>query len=86
MKTAWTYVFMFVPIPEGWVAHASRVLAMASSRSRISLDSRGFQALTNPKDSFGGTPLQRMRSNGQAFQTARETRALPNDLLWTWVR
>ena len=29
------------------------------------------------KDYFGATPLQRMRSNGQAFKPARETRALP---------
>jgi hypothetical protein len=26
---------------------------------------------------FGVTPLQRMRSNGQAFKPARETHALP---------
>ena len=85
MKTAWNYVLMFVGIPGGWVAHASRVPAMASSPSRTSLDSLGFQqASANPKDRFGGTPLQRMRSNGQAFQPARETRALPNDLFWTW--
>ncbi len=29
------------------------------------------------KDCFDATPLQRMRSNGQAFQPTRETRALP---------
>jgi len=32
---------------------------------------------TERKDCFGATPLQRMRSNGQAFQPSRETRALP---------
>jgi len=26
---------------------------------------------------FGGAPLQRMQSNGQAFQRAREARVLP---------
>ena len=85
MKTARTYVFMFVPVVlERWMAHASRVPAMAPSPSRTPLDSLGFQVSTNPKDCFGETPLQRMRSNGQAFQPARETRAIPNDLLWTW--
>src|SRR5262249_29974818 len=84
MKTARTYVFMFVPFPEDWVAHASRVLEVASSRSRTSLDSFRFQASTDPKDCFGGTPLQRMSSNGQAFQPAHETRALPNDLFFSW--
>jgi hypothetical protein len=29
------------------------------------------------KACFGATPLQRLRSNGQAFQPARETHALP---------
>jgi hypothetical protein len=75
---------MFVPFPEDWVAHASRVLAMAFSPSRPSLDSLGFRASTNPKDCFGETLLQRMRSNGQVFRSARETRALPNDLFWAW--
>jgi hypothetical protein len=73
MKRAQSYVFMFVPIPERWVAHASRAPAMASSPSRTSLDSLGFQAPTNTKDRFGGMP-----------EPARETRALPNDLFWTW--
>jgi len=73
MKRIRTYIFVFVPIPESWVAHASRMLAMASSPSRTSLDSLGFQASGNTKDRFGGTP-----------KPARERRALPNDLLWTW--
>jgi hypothetical protein len=76
---------MFVPIPGDWVAHLSRVPTIVSSPSRISLDRLGFQqASTNPKDCFGGTQLQRIRSNGHAFQPARETRALPNQLFWTW--
>jgi hypothetical protein len=67
---------MFVPISERWVAHASC--------------DRFQQAWTNPRVCFGGMPLQRMPAtagkltNGQAFQPARETRALPNDLFWTW--
>ena len=65
---------MFVSIPGGWVAHASRVPAMASSPSRTTLDTLGFQqAPTTPNACFGGTP-----------KPARETRALPNDLFWTW--
>jgi hypothetical protein len=32
------------------------------------------------KDCFGATPLQRTRSDGQAFKPARETRALPGQL------
>ena len=76
---------MFVPIPERWVAHVSRVPAMASWPSRTSHGFPGFRLVsTNPTDRFGGTPLQRMRSNGWAFKPAPETRALPNDLFWTW--
>jgi len=61
METPQSYVFMFVAIPERWVAHAPRVPAMASSPSRTSLDAIGFQEVsTNAKDCFGGTPLQRM--------------------------
>src|SRR2546423_397638 len=59
------------------------MLANASSRSRTFLylipSSLKVQK-ADRKDRFGATPLQRMRSNEQAFQPARETRALPNRL------
>ena len=37
MKTARTYVFIFVPIPSDWGARASRVLVAVSRRNRLSL-------------------------------------------------
>src|SRR5207247_11472545 len=63
-------------IAELWGAHASRVLAIASSRSRtfsVHFHSAGANEIQR-KDCFGATPL-RLRS-GQAPPT-RETRVLP---------
>ena len=60
-----------------WVAHASRVLASAS-RDRELFKCIAHCLIAARKDRFGAPPLQRMRSNGQAFKPAREPRALPD--------
>jgi len=65
---------------ELWVAHASRVLEMVSHHRGLFLKhcSEG-ETLHFRKDCFGATPLQRMQSNGQAFQPARDPLALPRN-------
>jgi hypothetical protein len=57
------------------VSHVGeRVLAIADFPPRFTF----FVSITvSVKACFGATPLQRLRSNGQASQPARETHALP---------
>ena len=52
-----------------------RVLAIANFSCAFE---PGLRFVVQEKACFGATPLQRIRSNGHAFQPARVTRALPN--------
>ena len=56
-----------------WGAHARRVLAIAPSGPRIFLHMLHFD---QEGALFGGTPLQRTRSDDQPFKCAREAHAL----------
>jgi hypothetical protein len=72
MKRARTIAF--VPISLDWGAHASRVLVAAFRRNRLSL---GFQ----PAGAFA---LSEKFAMARTPSPARETRALPDHLFWTW--
>jgi len=55
-----------------WAAHASRVLATpkAFANRGLSLSARNQNQMAKfMKVRFGATPLQRLRSNGQAFKS-----------------
>ena len=73
-------VFVFLPITEDWRTRVSRVkpqvrlgpVASSPSRTFPAADI-SFIAFEPRKDCCGETP-----------QPARETGALPNQLLWTW--
>ncbi len=74
MRAAGTYVFMFVPIPMDWGARASRVLVAESRCNRLSVR---FQRV-------GDFALSEKFAMARTPSPARETRVLPNHLLWTW--
>jgi hypothetical protein len=74
MKTARTYVFVFVPIPESRVTDASRVLVSESRRKRLCSTALAVRQ----------EPLQAKFAIAKTASPARETSPLPNDLLWTW--
>jgi hypothetical protein len=62
-----------------WIANvSSRAGDSESFRESQTFFARSIQNQVARKVRFGATPLQRMQSNGQAFQPERETHALRN--------
>jgi len=69
MKATRTYVFVFLPIPSEWSAHASRV--------------RRFKFGSNGSSSLDGEQNENSRFRG-SDRPLPDTCALPNHLFWTW--
>ena len=69
MKTAWTYVFIFVPIPPGWLFHGPMLPGFGAGSN--------WSSPTDEKTS--GAPKWPEREREQC-----EACALPNHLFWTW--
>ena len=69
MKTAWTYVSMFVPMPPSWLFHGPMIPGFgAGSNGSSPTDENNSGALRWPE-----------RELEQC-----EASALPNHLFWTW--
>lgn len=69
MKTARTYVFMFVPIPPGWLFHEPVVPDFGT----------GSNGSSPPDQKHDEKTSWRVR-----HRDGCQTQALPNDLFWTW--
>jgi hypothetical protein len=69
MKTAGTYVFMFVPIPRSWLLHEPMI--------------RGFGAGSNGSSPTDQNDIERSQWLGMR-RCECEAEALPNHLFWTW--
>jgi hypothetical protein len=69
MKTARTFVFIFVPIPRGWLFHEPII--------------RGFGVGSN--GSSPTEPNDNERSQWPGLRRCEyEAEALPSELFWTW--
>jgi hypothetical protein len=69
MKTARTYVFMFVPIPPGWLSHEPMIPGVRAG-------SNGSSPPDQKHDEGGRWRIR----HGDGC----ETQALPHHLFWTW--
>jgi len=69
MKTTRTYVFMFVPIPTGWLFHEPMISGFAG----------GLNGNSPKNQERGETAHWQVRPRNRC-----ETATLPNQLFWTW--
>jgi hypothetical protein len=69
MKTAWNYVFVFVPIPRGWCFHEPMI--------------PGFGARSNGISPMDQQHNASARWLGMRCCES-EAEALPSQLFWTW--
>jgi hypothetical protein len=69
MKTAWTYVFMFVPMPSGWLSHKPMI--------------PGFGAGPNTSSPTDENNSGALRWPERELEQC-EASALPNHLFSTW--
>ena len=69
MKTARTYVFMFLPIPPGWLSHEPMIPGLRA----------GSNGSSPPDEKHDDTARWRVRNLDGC-----ETQPLPHHLFWTW--
>jgi hypothetical protein len=69
MKTAWTYVFMFVPMPQSWLFHEPMIPGFGV----------GWNG-SSPTDENNSGAVRWSERELEQYEAS----ALPNHLFWTW--